>query len=239
MNLKNWFKLTFGVVLLGLFCFGLIVYENNSIATVGASSATLLLPSYSVGAEYNGMVTKQYVNVGDSVSAGQKLFEIRSDQLTSELASGTLSASSINYTPASDGGFIIAATRSGVISQINSLAGSFVTAGSPIAVITATSGASVRANFDLSGPQYNKVEPSTPVVVSLGGSAFQATITGITQESVGGHTMTVVDANMPPINKSQTIYANGTPAAAKLILNSNTLYERLLASMRSWNLVHL
>ena len=218
-----------GIIVLSAGCAGIIIYENNAFATVGASSATLILPTFTVGSEYSGLITAQDVNVGDPVSVGQPLFELRSDQLTAELASGQLSATKLNYSLASDGGLVITARQNGVVTQINGLKGSFVSAGMSIATITGTADASVRSNFELSGPEYAKIQPTTEVEVSVGGNKMAGTITGITQRSVNGHTFTIVDATLPTISRSQTVYANGTPASAKLVLNTHTYYQQLLA----------
>lgn len=239
MSIKKTLKLLVSIMVLMTFCAGLVIYENNYIASIGAHSADILLPTYNVGTEYNGLITQQYVTVGSPVHTGQKLFEIKSSQLTTDLANGTLTSSNLNYQLASDGGFVVTAERNGVISQINALEGSFVTSGSSLATITSTKGASVRADFDLSGPQYAKVSPETPVMVGIGGSEYQATISGITQQSVSGHTYTIVTASMPTLSKSQTIYANGTPAQAKLIVNTNTIYDRLVADVHSQKLIKI
>jgi multidrug efflux pump subunit AcrA (membrane-fusion protein) len=239
MSFKRTVRLLFSILTLAAVCASVVVYENNYIATIGAHSAGIQLPSYNVGTDYNGLITKQYVAVGSSVHTGQKIFEIKSDQLTTELTNGDIKQSSLTYQLASDGGFIITAQRSGIVSQINSLQGSFVTSDSSLATITSTTGATVRADFNLSGPQYNKLSPSTPVIVTIGGTNYHAHINGITQDSINGVSETIITANLQTINKAQTIYANGTPAAAKLVLNNNTIYDRLMGDYHNQKLIKL
>jgi multidrug efflux pump subunit AcrA (membrane-fusion protein) len=239
MSIKKWLKFILAIIILGTGCFGLVLYENNYIATVGAHSASILLPTYAVGTEYNGEITKQYVSVGDAVKVGQRLFELKSDQLSAEVATGDLKVSNLTYQTASDGGFIITASQNGVISQINTPSGSFVNAGSTIAEITGVSGVSVRSNFELSSPEYAKVQPSTPLLVSLGGATYHATITGITQQSANGYTYTVITASLPTISTDQTIYTNGTPVSTKLVLNSSPLYQRIEGDIRSHKSIRL
>jgi multidrug efflux pump subunit AcrA (membrane-fusion protein) len=239
MNFKRTIRLLFSIVVLAAICASVVVYENNYIASIGAHSAGILLPSYNVGTDYNGLVTKQYVAVGSTVHAGQNLFEIKSDQLTTELTNGDIKQNSLTYPLANDGGFIITAQNSGVVSQINTLQGSFVTSGSTLATITSTNGATVRADFNLSGPQYDKISPATPVIVTIGDTNYQAHITGITQDSINGINETIVTANLPTLSKAQTIYANGTPAAAKLVLDRNTMYDRLMGDYHNQKLFKL
>ncbi len=227
MNAIKRLKFVLYVIALAVVCFGLVVYENNTIASVGASSASLITPSYNVGSEYAGTIIHQYVNTGDSVKLGQKLFEIKSDQLTAALAGGQLKANNLNSMLAGDGGVILTAQHDGIISEIDFLEGSFVGAGKSVAVIKGLNGVSVRANFELSSPQYSKLLPSTPIQVRFAGQTVDAKITGISQQSINGHTITIVTAGLPSLTASQTIYSAGTPVTAHLILNTNTLYHRL------------
>jgi multidrug efflux pump subunit AcrA (membrane-fusion protein) len=233
MSLKKLSKLFLGIVIVGIVCFGLVVYENSYLASIGAHSVSVVLPTYNVGTEYNGVVTKQFVNLGSSVKSGQQMFEIKSDELSADLSSGTLTESNLTYKQATDGGFIITAGQAGVVTQLPALEGSFVNAGGSLATITATKGATIKADFELSSPQYSKVTPETPVQVSLGGSVFTATITGITQQSVDGSTQTIIAASLPSLGQTQTVYASGTPASAKLVLSNHTLYDRMVGYMQS------
>ncbi len=219
------FTFAFGVVV--LVCFGLIVYENNTIATIGANSASLNLATYAVGTTYDGLVVGQYVNQGDSVRVGQKLYEIKSDKLASQLAAGTLKAADLSSSLSSNGDIILTAQHSGIISQVDALAGSFVTGGKTLAVITGMNGATVRSNFELSNREYDKISVNTPVRVLLGAQSVQASITGITQESSNGHTITTITAALPSIDKTQTIYQTGAPVNTSIVLNNHTLYNRL------------
>ncbi|GEM_PF-2948407 len=234
MNFMKRLKLLLAIIILGIGCFGIIVYEDNAIATVGASSASISAPAYNVGSEYDGVITRQYVNTGDSVKAGQNLFELRSNRLTTDLESGTIKASNLTSKLSDDGGLILAAQRDGVVNQISYLEGSFVSGGKTIATISGTNGVSVRANFELSGQQYAKVKPTTAVLVQLGGTTIAATITSITQQSSNGHTITTVNANLPTLQIRQAIYSTGTPTTATLQLNANPLYKQLQQSAKSY-----
>jgi multidrug efflux pump subunit AcrA (membrane-fusion protein) len=232
-NFVKRLKLVFGIILLTITCASLVVYENANIANVGASSANLIVPTYSVGSEYAGTVTKQYVNLGDSVKDGQALFELKSDQLSAAIASGELRSVNLTNKLADDGAIILTAQHSGVIASVNYLKGSFVAAGMPLATIKSTDSASVRASFELSGPQYAKLVPNTPLLIKFGGTTLTAHITGISQRSRNAHTFTIVDATLPSISKGQTIYGAGTPLIAHMTLNTNTLYHRLRRSVQT------
>lgn len=227
MKIRYWFRFITSLIVLTIICAGLVIYENNAIATIGANSATIIFPSYAIGTEYNGTLTKQFVNTGDTVKVGQKLFEFKSDQLAAEITSGALNQNNLTVTPAQDGGYYIDAPKNGVINQINDSNGSFISSGSTIATLTSMNGASVKANFELSTAEYAKVQATTPVKISLGGSIYTGSISGITQQSVNGHTFTVITSTMPSIASSQTIYESGTPVIVKIIVANHTYYQRL------------
>lgn len=227
MKIKQKLRFVASVIGVALVCFGLVVYENNTIARVGASSANLIAPSYSVGSEYAGTITHQYVNTGDAVKYGQRLFELKSDQLTAALTSRQLKEEDLITKLASDGGIILVAQHEGIISEIDYLEGSFVGPGKTVAMIKGVSGVTVRASFELSDPQYSKLLPNTPMQVRFAGQIVTAKVSGISQQSINGHTFTVVTAAMPVLATSQTVYSAGTPVNAYLILDTNTLYQRL------------
>lgn len=227
MNFVKRLKLFAALLVLSIGCFGLVVYENTVVASVGASSANLIVPTYTVGSEYAGTITRQYVNGGETVKDGQKLFELKSDQLTSALASGQLKEANLTSQLNDDGAIVLSAQHDGVVSEVNYLKGSFVSPGKPIAVIKGTDVASVRASFELSGPQYAKLNPGSPITVHFAGKDMMAKISGITQQSNNGHTFTVIDAKLPSITQDQTVYNAGTPMTVHVILDTNTLYNRL------------
>ena len=227
MNFIKRLKLVASIFLLSGLCFGLVVYENTAMAKVGANSANLVLPTFSVGSEYSGTLKKQYVFGGDTIKRGERLFELKSDQLSAALASGQLKSENLTDKLADDGGLVLIAQHDGILGDVNFIEGSFVPGGKPIAVIKGASSASVKASFELSGPQYAKLQPNTPVTVEYGGQTVTGTIAGITQQSLNGHTFTLVDAHLPVVSRSQTVYSAGTPVIVHLILDTDTLYDRL------------
>lgn len=229
MSIKSGIKLVSSLFFVAIVCAGLLIYVNANMATVESRSASLEFSSYAVGSEYDGIISRQYVVSGDKVTAGQSLFEISSDVLKQRLASGTTKPSDLNYKLTSDKDLIISAQNNGVIGKVNFVQRSFVTSGQVLATINDTSQAKVKAEFNLSGPQYSKLNPSTPLTVTLaGGKKVASTIKGISQKSKDGKTITTVTAAATNLDSNQVVYDNETPITMKLTLNTDIYYDRLV-----------
>lgn len=229
MNFKRRLKLFFGVFFVLLACGALTLYLNYSESRIGSNGASLKLNSYAVGTEYSGVIVKEDVSLNDTVTKGEPLLELKSDILSSELANGQVSASSLSYkVDPTNGALIFTAASSGVVTALNYTQGSFISAGSIIATVSNVSSAVLSANFYLSGPEYNQLSPATPAIIHFpGGKTVTAQIIGITQSSVAGKTVTAVKVALNNLDANQTIYASSGPLSVDLVLNTNPLYSRV------------
>ncbi len=229
MNFKARLKLLVSIIMVLLICGALSVYVNYSESTVGSSDASLQLNTYDVGSEYDGIMTAQDISVGDQVAKGETLFEIRSDVLSQELTSGEVQAANLSYKiDPNNNALIFTAAQSGIVTELDYSQGSFVTAGKIIAVIANTSKAAVTANYYLSNPQYDRLSPTTPVIVHLAGNIQTgATIAGISQYSQAGHTVTSIKLTLDHLNSNETEYDSDAPVSATLQLNTHPMYVQI------------
>jgi multidrug resistance efflux pump len=229
MNFKSRLKLLLSIIFVLIICGVLVVYVNYSESTVGSTEASLQLNTYTVGSEYDGIMTVQDVSAGDQVAKGEPLFEIRSDILSQEISSGEVQASNLSYKlDPKNNALIFTAAQSGIVTELDYGQGSFVTAGKVIAVIANTSKATVTANFYLSNPQYDRLSPSTPVTVHLAGNKLTAaTIAGISQYSQAGHTVTSIKLTLDHLNNNETEYDADAPVSASLQLNPHPMYAQI------------
>jgi multidrug efflux pump subunit AcrA (membrane-fusion protein) len=232
MNLKRKLSLTVSILMVLLICSALVVYGNAQAAVIGAASANLTAPSYTVGSEFAGVIDKQFVSEGDTVKKGQKLFTVQSAQLLSQLNSGQLSSANFPERLTADGALIIVASHDGVVTHIGYLAGAFVPAGQTIATINGNSGLSIEASFVLSGPQYARLTPNSQLHVKLGGQDITARVTGVTQRSSNGKTYTIVTGKLPTVQKGQTLYSTGSSVRARIILTDQTFYKSLRTDIK-------
>ncbi len=97
----------------------------NQRQTKAASiSATINADSYSVGAAYGGTVTKQYVNDGDFVAEGDRLFTVQSVSLQQDVANGLQIQSSAAYdVDTAKGALTYRATVAGEINDLQAGSG--------------------------------------------------------------------------------------------------------------------
>jgi len=126
MSKKSKLQLFVGILVLSIVGATLIVYMNYANSLLGSTTAVLKANAFTVGTDYAGTVTQQFVQVGDHVDAGQKLFYIKSATLTQALNSNQLQKNDLVSSLTADGQLVIAAGSKGVVSAINYGKGSYV-----------------------------------------------------------------------------------------------------------------
>lgn len=228
MNIKSKLKLLIGLLTVGLICAALLVYTNLQAATINSSSATLKFSRYAIGSEYSGIIVNQYVKAGDVITTGEPLFVLSSDTLKDRLASGQTRSADLNYKLTKKNELTISAIKGGVLGNVAYSQGSFVSAGNTIATVNDTAAAEANGQFYLSSVEYSKLQPNTPIIVTLAGNKeIKSTIKGISQRSKDGKTVTIVSTNLTKLDTDQTVYNDETPISMTLTLNQNTYYSRL------------
>ena len=228
-------KRTFGegIVFLALVAASLVVYLNWSYASVKSNRAQITLSNYAVGTEYAGVITKQFVTAGTIVKAGDKLFMLKSDELTQQLKSGQTTAASLVYPLSEDGEMIIVATKAGTVSHIDAQQGSFVAAGKQIATVADTSTLGLTADFSLNKSELGRLTPGTPFVVTLPSrQKVSARIYSVVQSSQAGKPIVTIQGTMTP-DSVGTLTSAGTQVDAALILDQSTYYVKLLGYTQS------
>jgi multidrug resistance efflux pump len=159
-----------------------VIFNQRQLQAV-SQSATIKADSYPVGTDYGGIVTDQYVQQGDSVSAGEVLFQVQSLQLERDIKTGAVAATRADI--ANDGTITIRASVDGIISDVTVEQGGFAQAGSVLANINRSGSLFVEAKFVLSPRDFGRISDNASVTLRL---PDQSTITG-TVESLGVQTM--------------------------------------------------
>jgi multidrug resistance efflux pump len=227
MSFRKRFRLAFGILVVLAILGGLVVYLNYSMAHVSSVSAKLLTDSYTIGTDYSGIITKQYVTEGQHVNSGDKLFAIKSSLLSSDVASGSIAKNDIAYSLDSQNNIILKATGSGTIADIAYLEGSFVPANKEVATITKAGSLYVQASYSLSPPDYARVHNGDIVKVTLpNDQTVNAVVFDISVQSSGNTVQTVVKARVKGLDSSSAFTA-GTPVTTELQLSGKTLYNSL------------
>jgi len=149
-----------------VFC--LVLIFNQRQHAIQSTSATIIAPQVQVASNYGGTVTKQYVTVGQQVSAGDQLFDVSSVSLQQDLSNGihVSSSAAVTVNPAS-GTLTYKATISGTVTEVNAQEGSYLGANQPLAVITGDKGRVVEAQYLLTPREYALIDKGASVTIRL------------------------------------------------------------------------
>jgi hypothetical protein len=217
-----------GWVFLTLLAGVLVVYLNWTYARAESNQAHIIISNYEVGTNYAGLITQQYVQVGDTVRAGEPLFELKSDELTQQLGSGQVTANRLIYPLTTDGQLKIIASKAGIVTRIDAVQGSFVDADNEIALVADSSTLGVTADFTLNRTEVSQLTTSTPLIITLPShQRVLARISTIVETSQNGRLVTTVQAAFAPGVESAASVA-GSRVDATLTLNQSTYYGQLL-----------
>ncbi len=168
MTWTNRLRLWLSILLSLVIIFLLVVIFNQRQHTIQSSSATIIAPRVQVASNYGGIITKQYVTVGQKVKMGDVLFDVSSVSLQQDLANGVKVASSDALTiDAVKGILTYKATTSGTVTQVYAQEGSYLSATQPLAVITGDTGRVVEAQFLLTPREYALMEKGAAVTLRL------------------------------------------------------------------------
>lgn len=230
MNGKGRIKITIGVLLVfaavGLLTLTLIV----SMSRVESQAAELSTDYYTVGSNYAGTITKQYVAVGDKVERGDLLFNINSPTLTDDVINNRVDSTSFSLN--GKGELSLVASSDGVVSNILISEGSFVPGNKDVAVITKKNSTYVKAEFRLSPPDYARIgQDSTVLVLLPNNTTVKAKVFDVSVKNKNGIAVTVVKARLTN-DASLSSFMSGTPVSATLQLNNVTGFERLGESVK-------
>lgn len=224
MTWANRFKLLFGliVVVALVAAFTLVFNQRQQQAT--STSATIGAQSYPVGTDYGGIVTRQYVQDGDTVKKGQKLFDVQSLRLQQDVAAGLVSATSSAYPVSRNGTATLVATVSGRIASIDVEQGAFAQAGAVLAHIDRTGSLYVTANYTLTARDYARIRDGASVQIMLPNQrTLQGRVATIEVQTVNGSAQSTIHvvSNQLAEGSDNGLVSPGTPVVATLHLRDD------------------
>lgn len=202
--------------------FLLVLVFNQRQHTIQSTSATIIAPRAQVASNYGGIVTKEYVKVGQTVKAGDALFDVSSVSLQQDLANGVKVASSDALSINTSTGVITyKATIPGTVTQVNAQEGSFLTATQPLAVITGDAGRVAEARFTLTPREYGLVEKGAAVTLRL---PDNTSVSGVVDSAVvqtqDGKAVVTVRITSQELNGRELnlLATDGAPVQATVVL---------------------
>lgn len=224
MTWRTRIRLGVGLIVVLAVAAGLTMLLNARNGMVDGRSAALAAESFPVGTDYSGTVTEQLVQLGDTVTAGQPLFELESGALQRDLAQGLVDPTAVPYRIRDDGTLVLVATDAGRVDSLVYAVGSFVPANSVIATVQRAGSLYIEAEFLLTPQDYGRLAPDAVLDVVLpSNQQVVATVSRVQVETVDGTARTRVVAYSPDLAAATAdgLFAVGTPVSATLHLRND------------------
>lgn len=153
-----------GVIALTL---ALTLVFNHRQNQVSSYTAQVSADMFTIGADHAGTIVRQFVEEGDTVKAGDELFEVQSLQLKQDIANGLKVADTQAYKVDSKTGTITYyAVSGGTIEELTAQQGNSVPAGGALAKLYGGD-RYVDASFHLAPRDYARVVPGAVARVVL------------------------------------------------------------------------
>ena len=229
-RLKFIFGLLVVLAVVGIF----FLYLNYTMLNISSQRATLETDSYMVSSEYDGVLRRQFVDIGDKVEEGDRLFEIDSPSLTQALRDERVEIDSLLFEVSDEGNMILLANAPGTTQQINFADGSYLEANSNIATIATVNARYVVAYYLLNAPDYARINRDNPVHVTLpDNSKYEANVFDINLEREGEQIFTVVRARLPKDADILPTFSSVTPVTTSWDLNSSDWQDTIFEFVRT------
>ncbi len=188
-------------------------------AEIGAQQST-------IGSEYSGVVVAQYVQAGQKVHAGDRLFTLSSLDLQRDVANGLKPVSTSSYTiDAKHGQVTFLAQMDGTLTDLKARLGTFAAAGD-MATITASGTQYVTAQFRLTPDQYGRLHIGAPADVELPNrSRLSATVSDVSVKTSQGVAVTKVELAVPRLRSASltSLSQPGSPVSVTLTLADTSI----------------
>jgi multidrug resistance efflux pump len=226
MTWSNRIRLFLGLVVVVVIVLGFTLILSQRETEAASRSASVKAITYTVGSDYAGTVTKQDVNQGDAVKAGQPLLTIQSATLAAALAAKTKVPASTAYTVTAPGLMTLVATQPGIVSKIGAHVGGFVSAGSALATIDRTGSLYVLADFHLDPYDFSRVQKGATVDLTLPNQdQLTGTVSRISVTTVGGSADAAIEVTSMQLVRGthNGLVLPGTPVSATLHLRPDGL----------------
>ena len=222
MSWRNRIRLGAGLVVVLLVVATLTLVVNQRARQAFSMNARVVADQYHVGSDYGGVVVHQYVEIGDDVRAGDKLFTISSLGLQKDLTNGLDPVSTKAYAIDRDRGLVTyRATVDGTVTTLNALEGSFVGGGDDMAEITAGGTQYVTAEFTLPPKDYARIIAGGDAQIELPNrETVSGSVSRVSVETNGGIANATVEVTAPALRDRELDAFNqpGSPVAVTLTL---------------------
>ncbi|MBN9105188.1 MAG: HlyD family efflux transporter periplasmic adaptor subunit [Propionibacteriaceae bacterium] len=221
MTWNNRFRLLGGVLGVILFTLALALVFNHRQNQVSSYTGQVNADTYSIGADHAGTVVRQFVDEGDSVTAGEELFQVQSLQLKQDIANGLEVSDTPAYNVDAKRGIITYyAVSAGTIEELNARQGNSVPAGGALAKLYGGD-RYLEASFHLAPRDYARVVPGAEARVVLpNDQVITASVTKVSVANSVDGTVATLKLDSPQLLTltQPTLSEPGTPVVVNVQL---------------------
>ncbi|WP_062313860.1 HlyD family efflux transporter periplasmic adaptor subunit [Demequina rhizosphaerae] len=222
MTWGNRLKLVAGVLAVLLVVAAATLLFNRRQSEVLSTSAEIQASRFDVGTDYGGLVVAQYVDDGDTVTKGDRLFAIDSPILARDIKQGLIEAEPGSL--AKDGTVTVRASIAGTVEDVTADVGSFAGAGTVIAAIDERDSLYTEAEFVLTPRDFSRIVDDAAVELRLPDDSLLAgTVADYSVETVEGAARVTVRIESDALvdDADGGLVQAGTPVAATLHLRDD------------------
>lgn len=224
MTWSNRLRLTLGLVVVLALVAVFTIVLNRRITQVTSASASIEALHLEVGTDYAGTVVRDYVEVGQEVSAGDTLVAVQSQALAHDLAIGLLSADAAPFTVTEDGTMTFVAPADGIVTSLAAGQGSFVQAGDVLATLDRADSLSVSAEYSLDPRDYERIETGAQVLVVLPNQhEISGTVASVEVRTAADRAESVITIHSDDLERGAQngLVAPGVPVLASIDLRDD------------------
>jgi multidrug efflux pump subunit AcrA (membrane-fusion protein) len=226
------FKLLTGLMLVVLLAGVLTIELGDRMSTARAVSATLRAQTYDVGTDYAGVIVQDYVELGDTVEAGEPLFALRSNGLSRDLANGLVSPEESPY-GIQGNTIVLQAATPGTVTGVQYVKGAFVPVNATMATIEVAESLYVEADFRLQPSEYALMREAREITITLPNErTLTAQIAGVSVRTEGSLAETRIRATTPALTEDE-VFTAGTPVTAEVNLRRDDIFDMADDFLRS------
>lgn len=227
MTWGNRIRLLLGLVAVVAIVAGCTALFTRRQAEVTSTSATIAADQYGIGTDYGGTVVSQHVRRGQTVHAGQVLFQVRSLALMQEILRNPVTFDTAGYTVARNGTMTFKATVAGTVSAVKVKQGDYVQPGSDLVTIDKARSLYVTGDYTLSPRDYERVEAGGAVDLMLPNQkVLPGRVEAVTVRTTQGQAQAQITVSSAQLTEGaySGLVSPGTPVTATLHLRQDDVF---------------
>jgi multidrug resistance efflux pump len=224
MSWANRIRLFFGLIVVVAIVAACTIVFTQRQTRAESITASIVAEEFTVGSTYPGTIATQLVSPGETVTAGQPMFEVRSPQLLRDLAAETVTPEELGVPVTAEGVYTVTSTVDGTVSEIFAPVGDFAGSGAELATVYRAQTLEVEADYALTARDYGRVTRGTSVDLLLpDDQEIHGTVSEVEVETVGGQANSTITIVSPSLSaqKMEGLYQPGTPVTATLALRDD------------------